>query len=184
MNNRILLIGLITLCQTSTAVWSADSKQPVTDQEQKSTQVEKPVSPQADGIPWQSLNGGGAMNMSSTIYKVSGSLSQSGIGEGASTNHKARLGFWPGACAARPGDANASDDYTLGDAIAIVNYVFNKAGCVPLPTCWLSGLLCRGDWNGSGTVTLGDAIQGVNYIFNKQPGGPWNALPVGACCLP
>jgi len=86
-------------------------------------------------------------------------------------------------CLSKPGDANASGTYTLADAITIFNYVFNKPGCAPLPLCWLSGLLCRGDWNGSGTVTLEDAIRAVNYIFNK-PGGPWNALPVGVCCLP
>ena len=86
------------------------------------------------------------------------------------------------ACLAIPGDANASGTYTLADAIAIFNYVINKPGCSPLPLCWLFGLLCRGDWDGSTTVTLGDAIRGVNHIF-KKPGGPWNALPIGACCL-
>ncbi len=88
-----------------------------------------------------------------------------------------------GGCIARPGDANASGTYTLADVIATVNYIFNKPGCTPQPLCWLSGLLCRGDWNGSGTVSLVDVIQAVNYIFNK-PGGPWNAVPVGVCCLP
>lgn len=86
------------------------------------------------------------------------------------------------ACTAMPGDANASGTYTLADIIAAVNYYFNKPGCSPAPLCWLSGLLCRGDWNASGTITLGDIIQGVNYYFNK-PGGPWNALPIGECCL-
>jgi len=89
----------------------------------------------------------------------------------------------PDSCSAMHGDANASGTYTLGDIISTVNYIFNKPGCVPTPLCWLSSLLCRGDWNGSNSVTLGDVIQGVNYIFNK-PGGPWNALPVGVCCLP
>jgi hypothetical protein len=87
------------------------------------------------------------------------------------------------ACIAKPGDANASGTYTLGDIISTVNYIFNKPGCTPVPLCWLSGLLCRGDWNGSGTVTLGDAIQGVNYIFTK-PGGPWFPVPSGSCCTP
>jgi len=82
----------------------------------------------------------------------------------------------------KPGDANASGTYTLGDAISIVNYIFNKPGCTPLPLCWLSGLLCRGDWNGDSSVGLNDAIRGVNYIFNK-PGGPWTPVPVGACCV-
>ena len=85
-------------------------------------------------------------------------------------------------CTGKAGDANASGTYTLGDVISIVNYIFNKPGCAPQPQCWLSSLLCRGDWNGSGTVSLSDVIQAVNYIFNK-PNGPWNALPVGVCCL-
>src|SRR5574341_326964 len=84
-------------------------------------------------------------------------------------------------CTAKAGDANASNNYSLADVIAIVNYIFNKPGCIPMPTCWLSGLLCRGDWNGSGTVGLNDVIRAVNYIFNK-PGGPWLAVPIGQCC--
>jgi len=86
-------------------------------------------------------------------------------------------------CLAKAGDANASGDYSLGDAISMVNYIFNKPGCSPTPLCWLSSLLCRGDWDGSTTVSLGDVIRAVNFIFNK-PGGPWNALPSGVCCLP
>ncbi len=86
-------------------------------------------------------------------------------------------------CLAIPGDADASGTLSLTDAIAAVNYIFNRAGCTPLPLCWLSGLACRGDWNGDSQVTLTDVIRAVNHIFNK-PGGPWTPLPVGACCLP
>jgi hypothetical protein len=85
-------------------------------------------------------------------------------------------------CIGKAGDANSSGTYTLADVVSIVNYIFNKPGCTPLPLCWLSGYLCRGDWNGSGTVSMSDVIQAVNYIFNK-PGGPWNPLPVGLCCM-
>jgi len=179
---KIILFSAMPVLVLSLTVWSADSKSPVTDQEQKTTPINKPASPLADQVPWLSINDGGDLNLSSTNYKVSVTIGQTAIGYGNGASHDMSLGFWYGACVARPGDANASNTYTLADAIAIVNYVFNKAGCVPLPTCWLSGLLCRGDWNGSGTVTLGDAIRGVNYIFNK-PGGPWNALAIGACCL-
>jgi hypothetical protein len=90
-------------------------------------------------------------------------------------------------CSAKPGDANSSGGYTLGDVVAIVNYIFGKPGWSACPSmnnlCWLSGLLCRGDWNGSTTVTLADVIRGVNYIFNR-PGGPWAPVPSGICCLP
>ncbi|OGV95735.1 hypothetical protein A2W24_01125 [Microgenomates group bacterium RBG_16_45_19] len=84
-------------------------------------------------------------------------------------------------CLGKPGDADASGNYTLGDLIAIVNYMFNKPGCISTPICWLSGLLCRGDWNGSGTITLGDVIRGLSYIFNKD-GGPWTPVSSGSCC--
>jgi hypothetical protein len=100
------------------------------------------------------------------------------------TNATLGLGPPPVSCIAKPGDANASGNYTLGDVIATVNYIFNKPGCTPTPLCWLTSLLCRGDWNGSGTVSLGDVIQAVNYIFNKPPIGTWFAQPSGACCIP
>ena len=85
------------------------------------------------------------------------------------------------ACSAIPGDANASENLTLGDIISAVNYIFNKPGCSPSPYCWLTGSLCRGDWNGNGTITLADVIHGLKFIFNK-PGGPWAPVPTGVCC--
>jgi hypothetical protein len=97
-------------------------------------------------------------------------------------NLKTKLNCVGTSCVAKPGDANASGTYTLGDVISIVNYIFNKDGCTVKPLCWLTNLLCRGDWNGSNTVSLSDVIQAVNFIFNK-PNGPWNALPSGVCCL-
>jgi hypothetical protein len=96
-------------------------------------------------------------------------------------NLKAKLNCEGTSCVAKPGDANASGTYTLGDVISIVNYIFNKPGCTPQPLCWLTNLLCRGDWGGNGLVSLSDVIQAVNFIFNK-PGGPWTALPSGICC--
>jgi hypothetical protein len=97
-------------------------------------------------------------------------------------------------CTAIPGDPNASNSLTLGDAISIVNYIFNKPGYPPCASnsaiCWLSDLLCRGDVNASETATLGDVIQLVNRIFNKPcaplPPGCWEPLPSpdSPCCLP
>jgi hypothetical protein len=97
-----------------------------------------------------------------------------------------RWGTWWGmicSCQAKPGDATTDGGHTLTDIIALVNFVFNKPGCSPVPNCWLNNLLCRGDWNASGSQTLTDVIQGVNYVFNK-PGGPWTPLSIGVCCLP
>lgn len=86
-------------------------------------------------------------------------------------------------CTAKPGDASANNSLGLEDLIAAANYIFNKSGCLPLPLCWLSNLLCRGDWEGNGGVALTDVIRGANYIFNK-PGGPWTPVASGTCCIP
>ncbi len=104
-------------------------------------------------------------------------------------------------CIAKPGDANSSDNFTLADIIAMVNYVFNKPVPDTLsppfppcpskePICWLSQLLCRGDCNGDGLVTLSDVIRGVNYIFIKpcaKPEDPtpqcWAPVKTCPCCL-
>ncbi|MCI0531993.1 MAG: hypothetical protein L0Y74_08620, partial [candidate division Zixibacteria bacterium] len=90
-------------------------------------------------------------------------------------------------CSAIPGDANASNDLTLGDIIATVNYNFDKPGYSPCVSdneiCWLSDLLCRGNWNGDGVVSLADVFYAVNMFFD-QPGGPWDPVPNGVCCLP
>ena len=92
-------------------------------------------------------------------------------------------------CKAIPGDANASGTYTLGDAISIVNYLFNLPGCSPQPLCWLSGLPCRGDCNGDWLITLNDAIRMISFMFNKpcfepytQGSACWLPLPSRECC--
>jgi Zn-dependent metalloprotease len=85
-------------------------------------------------------------------------------------------------CKAMPGDGNASKTYSLGDIIAIVNYIFNKPGCSPQPLCWLSGLVCRGDCTGDGEVSIGDIIHLVNYIFAKPCPNP--SHPASGCWLP
>jgi hypothetical protein len=156
---------------------------------EKNPQAKHPVVAEpttGEEVNWSSVNSGGVIGSSSTNFILSGSVAQSVIGFSTSTNYHMGIGFWYGPglyCVGLPGDANASNTYTLGDAIAIVNYIFNKPGCSPQPICWLSGLLCRGDWNASGTVTLGDVIQAVNYIFNVPPGASfWLAQPVGVCC--
>jgi hypothetical protein len=181
-------IALLTVLMVSLSLvslsWADKGKKEVKPQ---LPEVQKqPSAPAAFQIPWSSLNGGGEVSMSSTNYKAKTTTGQSVIGESQSTNYKMGIGFWYGSgiyCLGKAGDANASGTYTLGDVISIVNYIFNKPGCSPQPLCWISSLLCRGDWDGGGTVSLSDVIRAVNYIFNK-PGGPWNALPVGVCCLP
>jgi parallel beta-helix repeat protein len=59
------------------------------------------------------------------------------------------------------GDANADNSVNLGDAVFLINLVFNN-GLAPDP-------LKIADVNGDCYVNLGDAVYLVNYVFNNGP---------------
>ncbi|MCH9031759.1 MAG: hypothetical protein IIB00_05810 [candidate division Zixibacteria bacterium] len=60
------------------------------------------------------------------------------------------------------GDADASGDVNIGDATALVKYIF-QSGAAPIP-------LKAGDADGSGDITIADATYLVKFIF--QSGNP------------
>jgi hypothetical protein len=66
------------------------------------------------------------------------------------------------------GDANGDETINVGDAVALINYVF-KGGPAPDP-------VCAGDANGDGNTNVGDAVYLIAFIFS---GG---GLPVDDCC--
>ncbi len=147
------------------------------------------VMPEGDDVPnptaesgsaafqlnWYSINAGGAINATSTNYKMGLSVGQSVAGEGSSTNYKMGIGFWYGAggttvvCPIEiTGDVNVNGTITSADIIYLVGYVF-KSGPTPLP-CEASG-----DVNCSENVTSADIIYLVNHVFRSGP------LPCDAC---
>jgi hypothetical protein len=64
------------------------------------------------------------------------------------------------------GDANSDEDVNVGDAVFIINYVFNS-GPAPDP-------LEAGDANCDGQANVGDAVYLINYVFK---GGPEPCCP-------
>jgi len=66
------------------------------------------------------------------------------------------------------GDANGDEATNIGDAVSVINYVFN-AGLPPDP-------LCEGDCNADGDCNVGDAVYLINFVFNSGPD------PVETCC--
>jgi hypothetical protein len=66
------------------------------------------------------------------------------------------------------GDANGDGDVNIGDAVYLINYVFN-GGSAPDP-------LCAGNVNGDGDTNVGDAVYLINYVFKSGP------APVEPCC--
>ncbi len=59
------------------------------------------------------------------------------------------------------GDANGDEDINVGDAVYLINHIFN-AGAAPDP-------IEAGDANGDGNLNIGDAVYLINHIFNGGP---------------
>lgn len=72
------------------------------------------------------------------------------------------------ACQYPCGDASGDEAVNIGDAVAIINYIF-KGGPEPDP-------LCRGDASGDIAVNIADAVYLISYIFKSGP------APVIPCC--
>jgi len=65
------------------------------------------------------------------------------------------------------GDANCDGKANVGDAVYLINYVFNDGPQPQIP--------CQGDANGDGDINVGDAVYLINYVFYSGPG------PVNIC---
>lgn len=138
--------------------------------------------PAAFQLNWYSINGGGAINASSTNYQMGLSVGQSVAGAASGTNYNMGIGFWYGAEAGGGcpivvyGDVNLSGTVTSADIIVLVNFVF-KGGATPQPCA------ANGDVNCSGAVTSADIITLVNFVF-KGGAAPCNTCtsPLAASC--
>lgn len=65
------------------------------------------------------------------------------------------------ACETECGDANGDLSVNIGDAVFLINYIFN-GGPAPYP-------LLNSDANCDGSVNIGDAVYLIEYIFNGGP---------------
>ncbi len=59
------------------------------------------------------------------------------------------------------GDSNHDGTLNIGDAVYLINHIFNS-GPGPDP-------LAAGDSNGDGTLNVGDVVYVINFIFNSGP---------------
>ncbi len=59
------------------------------------------------------------------------------------------------------GDADGSGNWSIGDAVYLINYIFG-GGPPPDPPS-------NGDADGSGGISIGDAVYLINYIFGGGP---------------
>jgi hypothetical protein len=113
-------------------------------------------------IKWQVISSGGTKG-SSTNFQLSGTVGQTAVGYGSSTNFGLRHGFWqqfgPTTCCNHDGirgDVNMSGTINVADATYLVAYL---KGLGPAPPCDEEG-----DVNGSGTINVADVTYLVAYL--------------------
>ncbi|MCB2229652.1 hypothetical protein KQH82_02980 [bacterium] len=165
--------------QAATEAVEQPSDQPsvvnVTDGDAADGSVES--SKAGEQVNWKVLGAGGG-SISSTNYRVSGTLGQTVIGLTESTNYKVRQGYWSAfargeiCCVGSTGDVNDDGSIDLSDLLWLVNYSFLGG---PAPSC-----LATANVNGSldCEVNLSDLLWLVNYSFL---GGPAPAECLESC---
>ena len=155
-----------------------DAKQPSKTPKDSTSQT-TPVKPQVsavsaspvdpatgEGINWQVISSGGTEG-TSTNYTLKGTLGQTAVGYGSSTNYGLSHGFWQefgGGCCNHDGmrgDVNYNMVLNVQDLTYLVNYLF-KSG--PPPPCEKEG-----DVNGDGNTNVQDLTYLVNYLFKSGP---------------
>jgi hypothetical protein len=111
-------------------------------------------------IKWQVLSGGG-VKVTSTNYKLDGTVGQTAVGKGTSTNYNLFHGYWQNfesaSCCNLPGDANNSGAINALDVTFLINYLY-KGGAVP--PC-----APEGDINGNGVINALDVTYLINYLY-------------------
>ncbi|MDF1545428.1 MAG: hypothetical protein P1R58_10030 [bacterium] len=125
-------------------------------------------------INWQVISGG-ATNGSSTNFSLMGTVGQTAVGTGGSTNYDVRHGFWQsfagsGTCCNVPGDFNDDSSVDITDLTAMVDFMFAGGSAAPCPD--------EADVDASCGIDISDLTYRVDFMF---AGGP---APVCGCVGP
>jgi hypothetical protein len=133
----------------------------------------------SEQIPWQVISSGGTRG-TSTNYVLTGTVGQTAVGYGSSTNFRLSHGFWqefgPTTCCNHDGirgDVNYSlSGPNVADLTYLVAYLKQSPPGFPAPPCFEEG-----DVNGNGAINVGDVTYLTAYLKQKPPGSP----PPPAC---
>ncbi len=168
-NMKKLLICIsasILLISSLPTAW-ADATKQLTKSDLKSTVVTQPApvveeTRAGEKIDWQVLSSGGTSG-SSTAFILNGTVNQTAVGPGTSTNFKLNSGFWQNfttfVCDGRPGDANNTNNFNALDITYLINFLY-KHGPVPKPYALLSG-----DANCNCAINALDITYLINFLY-------------------
>ena len=115
-------------------------------------------------INWKILSGGGNRG-TSTNYVLNGTVGQTAVGPGTTSNYKINQGYWQTfegtSCCIKAGDANHSSLVNIQDITYLINFLY-KGG--PIPSCYYEG-----DANGSKIINIQDITYLINYLYKGGP---------------
>lgn len=120
-------------------------------------------------INWQVISSGGGQGFS-TNYVLTGTVGQTAVGTGSSTNFGIIHGFQQNfavadtSCCQLGGDVDHSGGIDVADLGYIVDYLFRSG---PPPPCD-----AEGDVDGSGGIDVADLGYIVDYLFRSGPPPP------------
>jgi hypothetical protein len=121
-------------------------------------------------INWQVISSGGENGGMSASYRLAGTVGQSAVGSGSSTNYGLSHGFWQdfALCDAIIGDANNAGipPIDIDDVVYLIAYIFS-GGPPPMPYPAASGdadCSCVDP-----AVDIDDVVFLIAYIFSGGP---------------
>ncbi len=177
MKNHKLIItaglaALLLLAAFGSAA-GVEKAEPVKSETAVSTPVKQSPQPAlAEGrsgeqIKWQVISSGGAKG-SSASFQLSGTVGQTAVGYGSSTNYGLSHGFWqqfgPTTCCNHDGirgDVDMSGSINVSDVTYLVYYLFRHG---PEPPCSEEG-----DVDGNSAINVADVTYIVYYLFRSGP---------------
>ncbi len=120
-------------------------------------------------IRWQVISSGGSVG-SSASFQLSGTVGQTAVGSGSSTNFGLDHGYWVdfgqsgGPCDCEPGNANGDAPTNIFDVTFLISYLY-KGGPAPTPYP-----ICSGDPNGLGCVcNIFDITYLISFLYKGGP---------------
>lgn len=126
-------------------------------------------------INWQVISSGGTEG-TSTNYRVNGTVGQTAVGSGSSTNYGLGHGYWQTfdtlfPCCELRGDVNHdSAGPDVSDLVYLASYMFSSGPPPPCEEPPGSGYFAEADINGNMTgPDVSDLVYLVSYMFSGGP---------------
>jgi Dockerin type I domain len=123
-------------------------------------------------IKWQVIASGGGKG-TSTNFALTGTVGQTAVGSGQSTNFKLSQGFWQNfatGCCLKEGDCNHNNAVNVGDVSYLIRFLFQGG---PAPNC-----AQEADVNDTNSINVSDVTALVRFLF----GNPSIPFPGGGVC--